>query len=92
MIFLWKRINSTIPGYLVALAYGTVISYLFNLNDALPGIETIADRFSYTVDGVSHAGIPPMAPSWRLPWLLPGPDGNPIGLSFELVHALFGAA
>lgn len=92
VIFLWKRIDSPIPGYLVALLCGTVISYLFNLSDALPGVETIADRFSYSVDGVAHAGIPPMAPSWRLPWLLPGPDGNPIGLSFELVHALFGAA
>ncbi|HLV16312.1 MAG TPA: SulP family inorganic anion transporter, partial [Pseudomonas sp.] len=35
-----------------------------------------------------HPGIPPFLPSFAWPWSLPGPDGQPLVLSFELIRQL----
>lgn len=92
LVFLWKRVNSGIPGYLIALVWGTLFALVLNSVEAFPNVETIATRFSYVLGGTTGAGIPPIAPSWTLPWLLPGADGQPVGISFDLVQTLFRAA
>ncbi|HKK16821.1 MAG TPA: C4-dicarboxylic acid transporter DauA [Gammaproteobacteria bacterium] len=92
ILILWKRINSRIPGYLVALVISGCITAIFNYLDYLPHVDTIASRFSYEINGQTGFGIPPVAPHWLLPWKLPGPDGEPIGLSIELIRTLFGTA
>jgi SulP family sulfate permease len=92
LIFLWKRVNSRIPGYLLALCWGTVLGVAFNGIDMLPSVETIASRFSYMVGDTSAAGIPPFAPSWLLPWNLADANGAPLSFSFDFLSAMFQAA
>jgi SulP family sulfate permease len=36
--------------------------------------------------------VPPLPPVFALPWSLPGPDGAPLGLSFDLLRALLPSA
>src|SRR5690606_14674094 len=55
-------------------------------------VETIASRFSWQANGESGRGIPPIAPSLIALWQLPGPDGEPLQLSFGLVRNLAGPA
>ncbi len=91
-LILWKRVPGRIPAYLVALLLGLGLAALFNGNANLPDIDTIASRFRFEIGGVIGAGIPPIAPHFVLPWNLPGPDGNPIGLSIGMLQSLTGAA
>ena len=91
-LILWKKVPGRIPAYLVALLVGSVTALLFNHNDALPDVDTIASRFHFDLNGFSGSGIPPVAPHFLLPWQLPGPDGQPIGLSWDLLRALLGPA
>ncbi|MFT4939704.1 MAG: SulP family sulfate permease [Paraglaciecola sp.] len=92
LIFVWKRLNNRIPGYLVALCWGTLLALMFNSFDWLPGVETIASRFSYSLDGNLFSGIPPMAPAFSFPWQLPGADGGELQISVEFMRAMLQAA
>ncbi|HEQ0199026.1 MULTISPECIES: C4-dicarboxylic acid transporter DauA [Pseudomonas] len=86
----WPRLFPKIPGHLVALAGGLLLGLLLE-RLGLP-VATLGERFSYEHEGVVHAGIPPYLPSFQLPWNLPGPDGRPLGLSFELIRQLLAPA
>ncbi|HBO2190026.1 C4-dicarboxylic acid transporter DauA [Pseudomonas aeruginosa] len=86
----WPRLFPKIPGHLVALAGGLLLGLLLE-RLGLP-VATLGERFSYEHEGVVHAGIPPYLPSFQLPWNLPGPDGQPLGLSFELIRQLLAPA
>ncbi len=86
----WPRLFPKIPGHLVALAGGLLLGLLLE-HLGLP-VATLGERFSYEHEGVVHAGIPPYLPSFQLPWNLPGPDGQPLGLSFELIRQLLAPA
>jgi len=88
----WKRLHSRIPSYLVALLVGAFVAAALNASALAPPIETIASRFSYAIDGATGAGIPPLAPELIMPWDQPGPDGQPLGVSLELIRILLGAA
>lgn len=92
VLLLWKRRQSRVPSYLVALLAGSALGGVFNYVDLLPAVDTIASRFSFELDGQLLHGIPALAPQFVLPWNLPGPDGEPLGLSFTLLRALLGAA
>lgn len=89
-LIIWPKLFPKIPGHLIALTLGTLLGLTF----AYAGIEvaTLGDRFSYEVDGISHPGIPPFLPDFIPPWLLPGPDGQPLVLSFELIRQLLAPA
>lgn len=91
-LLLWKKVPGRIPAYLVALLVGSLVALLFNHSDTLPDVDTIASRFQFDLNGVQGRGIPPIAPHLLLPWQLPGPDGKPIGFSWELLRALIGPA
>lgn len=90
VLIIWPRFVPKIPGHLAALAVGTLIGLA--LNNADISVATIGDRFSYTVDGVSHPGIPPFLPSFMWPWEFSGPNGQPLVLSFELIRQLLAPA
>lgn len=89
-LIIWPKFFPKIPGHLIALVLGSLLGLL--LVYAGMEVAVLGDRFSYEVDGVSHPGIPPFLPSFILPWHLPGPDGQPLALSFELFRQLLAPA
>ncbi|QKE64228.1 C4-dicarboxylic acid transporter DauA [Aquipseudomonas campi] len=89
-LLLWPKLVPKVPGHLVALAVGALLALLLEWL-GLP-VATLGERFSYAVDGVSYPGIPPFLPDFAWPWQLPGPDGQPLVLSFELIRQLLAPA
>ncbi|MBF0676349.1 C4-dicarboxylic acid transporter DauA [Pseudomonas sp.] len=90
VLIVWPRYIPRIPAHLVALLVGALLG-LFLESIGLP-LATLGERFSYTLDGIEHPGIPPFLPTFALPWNLPGPDGQPLTLSFELIRQLMAPA
>ena len=96
VMLLWPRLHVPIPAPLIGLVVGAIAAY--GANQWFGGIgsgaavETIASRFTWEAYGETGSGIPPIAPTFMVPWLLPGPDGEPLELSFELMRALLGPA
>ena len=87
----WRKFNSLVPAHLPALFIGTLLALL--LLSAGVELDTIGSRFSYTtVDGSSATGIPPYLPYFDWPWLRPGPDGELLTFSWQLVKDLLAAA
>lgn len=91
VMLLWPRLKTFIPAHLPALFIGTLLALvLLGLGAEL---DTIGSRFSYTTpDGASGNGIPPYLPYFDWPWLRPGPDGELLGFSWQLVKDLLAAA
>lgn len=92
VLLFWKRLQTRIPSYFVALITGSILAVIFNSIDSLPSIETISSRFSYEINDVIGQGIPTALPQFVLPWNLDGSNGQPIGLSWDILKALLGAA
>lgn len=92
VLILWPKLRTPLPAYLAGATF-TLLAAIA-VNRWLPAwhITTIADRFSYVVDGQTLPGIPRLPPQWRWPWTLPGPDGQPLGLSLALLRELMGPA
>lgn len=92
ILLVWPKFRSKIPGHLVALLVGGLLAWMLSLY--IPGfsVATIGSRFSYEINGLMGSGIPPVLPAFSWPWHLPGADGAPIGLSFELVRQLLPSA
>ena len=90
VLIIWPRLVPKVPGHLVALVVGALAAVALE-TAGLP-VATLGERFSYSVDGVAHPGIPPLRPDFAWPWLLPGPDGQPLTLNFELFHQLLAPA
>jgi len=92
ILLIWRRLRSKIPGHLVALFFGGITAWLLShfIHDF--SIATIGSRFHYEINGMSGNGIPAILPSFEWPWNLPGADGKPIGLSFDLVRLLLPSA
>lgn len=92
VLLVWPRVKSRIPGHLVALLFGSVLAWLLGHFSSDFSVATIGSRFQYQAGGATGSGIPPFLPGFSWPWEQPGPDGAPIGLSFDLVSALLGSA
>ncbi|GJM04837.1 MAG: sodium-independent anion transporter [marine bacterium B5-7] len=92
VLLFWKRLHTRIPSYFVALMVGSILAAILNSIESLPTIDTIASRFSYEINGVTGQGIPTALPQFVLPWKLAGGDGQPIGLSWNILATLLGAA
>jgi SulP family sulfate permease len=90
VLILWPRVVPKVPGHLAALAVGALAGLALEAY-GMP-VATLGERFSYSLNGVTHPGIPPFLPDFAWPWLLPGPDGQPLILSFELFHQLLAPA
>ncbi|MAM58051.1 MAG: C4-dicarboxylic acid transporter DauA [Salinicola sp.] len=91
VMLLWPRARIPVPAPLIGLVAGALAAYCAN-HWAGADVETIASRFSWEANGTSGTGIPPIAPSFALPWLLSGPGGEPLDMSFDLIRALLGPA
>lgn len=92
ILLLWPRLRSKIPGHLIALLFGSVAALLFSQFSQDFSVATIGSRFHYEINGITGNGIPAILPSFDWPWNLPGADGKPIGLSFELIKLLLPSA
>ncbi|MGM0616100.1 MAG: C4-dicarboxylic acid transporter DauA [Pseudomonadota bacterium] len=88
----WPRLNLPIPAPLIGLVVGALAASGLNLWLGGGSIETIASRFSWEINGETGSGIPPVAPVLMAPWHLPGPDGVPLEVNFELIRTLIGPA
>ena len=89
-LILWPRLRLPIPAPLVGLAVGTLAALA--VTPLGVEVDTIASRFSWSLQGESGSGIPPFAPILVLPWQLPGPDGTPLTVDFALIRELLGPA
>lgn len=90
VLLIWPRLVPRVPGHLVALLVGCLLGlWLDRLG--LP-VATLGERFSYSLGGESLPGIPPFLPAFAWPWQLANAQGQPIGLSFELVRQLLPSA
>jgi len=94
VLLLWPRLRFPVPAPLMGLIAGAVAAWAVNqwFSGSGSDIATIASRFTWTSGGESGTGIPPIAPSFIAPWSLPGPDGNPLLINFDLIRALPGPA
>jgi SulP family sulfate permease len=83
LLVLWPRISRRVPAPLVALAAAGLVTALAAA--LLPSfhVDTIQSRF---------AGIPRQPPLPVLPWTLPGPGGERLWLSLDLVRSLLPSA
>lgn len=90
VLILWPRWVPKVPGHLAALAVGTLAGLALE-GMGIP-LATLGERFSYSLDGVLHAGIPPFLPNFAWPWQLPAANGQPLSLSFELIRQLLAPA
>jgi SulP family sulfate permease len=88
LLMVWPRVSRRWPAPLIALSVAGVAA--FAMARWLPDFRfaTINTRFSYEAGGVWLAGIPRQAPLPLLPWHLPSANGQPVGLSFEVIRAL----
>lgn len=92
ILIIWPRLRSKIPAHLIALLIGSISVWLLSLFSQDFSVATIGSRFHYEIDGISGSGIPSILPAFDWPWNLPGADGKPIGLSFELIRLLLPSA
>lgn len=92
LLLTWPRLKTGLPAPLIGMAAATLLAWL--LSQWVDGfnVATIASRFSYVQGGETLPGIPPFLPHLLLPWQLPGPDGQAIGLSLGLIKDLLGPA
>ena len=90
VLILWPRWVPKVPGHLAALAVGTIAGLALE-GMGIP-LATLGERFSYSLNGVLHAGIPPFLPNFAWPWQLPAANGQPLNLSFELIRQLLAPA
>lgn len=88
----WPRLDKRVPAPLVALLAGALAGLALARLDPTWQAATLGSRFSYELGGQRFGGIPPLPPLPLLPWNLPGPDGQPVGLSLTLLRQLAPAA
>ena len=92
VLLAWPLLTRKVPAPLVALCLAGIAAYLLKRSGSAFEINTINSRFFYEADGALLPGIPRQAPMPLLPWRLPGPDGQPLPLSFGLIRALIPSA
>jgi sulfate permease, SulP family len=92
LLRLWPRVTTRLPPAIVALPIAALLAAAIPW--LVPGVQvaTIASRFHTVMGGLTVDGIPPLPPMPLLPWLQPGPGGQPFELSFETLRAIVPSA
>ncbi len=87
VMMIWPKFKLPIPPHLPAVLAGTCLALLLSHYGYM--VDTIGSRFSYLMpDGFTGQGIPPFLPVFEWPWLQPGPNGQPLTLSWQLFRDL----
>lgn len=73
ILIIWPKLKLTFPGHLPAILAGVFTMLVFNYFGT--EIQTIGSKFSYILNGVEGNGIPPVLPSFTLPWNVPSEHG-----------------
>jgi sulfate permease, SulP family len=92
VLVVWPKFRSKVPGHLVALLLGSVVAWLAHQISSDFSVETIGSRFQFDINGITGNGIPPVMPIFNWPWNLPAANGEPIGLSWDLINDLLPSA
>jgi len=92
ILLLWPRVHSKVPGHLIALLIGSITAWGLQYFYADFSVATIGSRFHYDINGITGDGIPAILPAFEWPWNLPNAEGQPIGISFELIKMLLPSA
>lgn len=97
VLIVWPRLKTPIPGHLPALLLGTTLALLGGHWFSGFEVTLLGDQFTWmlnegTANEMSGRGIPPVAPSFLFPWLMPNAQGEAIGFSWALFSALLPAA
>jgi SulP family sulfate permease len=79
LLLLIPRLTKRVPAPLLALSAAAILAALLS-RFAGAQIATIASRFHAEIGGRMVDGIPQLPPLPLLPWLAPGPGGEPLGL------------
>ncbi len=91
VMLLWPKLKTPVPPHLPALFVGTLLAIWLHSKGLT--VDTVQSRFSYLLpDGSLGQGIPPLLPSFSLPWQQPGALGAPLILSWQLLADLLPAA
>jgi sulfate permease, SulP family len=92
LLLVGPRFLRRVPAPLVALPAAALLAILLQRIWPQLEIATIASRFHTEVGGAMVHGIPRLPPLPTVPWLAPGPDGQPLALSFDLLRQLLPGA
>lgn len=92
ILIAWPRLKTPVPGHLPALLLGTALALLGAYWFIDFDVVLLGDQFTWTLGETSGRGIPPVAPSFLLPWLMPNAEGEAIGFSWDLFSSLLPAA
>lgn len=92
VLLAWPKLRSKIPAHLAALFVGSVMAWILSQLSQDFSVATIGSRFHFEIDGITGNGIPRSLPAFEWPWNLPNGEGQPIGMSFELVRLLLPSA
>jgi SulP family sulfate permease len=92
VLIVWPRLRSKVPGHLVAVLLGSFAAWAGSRISPDFAAATIGSRFHYDLNGITGNGIPPVLPNLNWPWNLPGADGSPVGLSWQMIQTLFPSA
>jgi len=88
----WPRVTKRVPAPLVALTIVTAATWIAEAFWPGAHVQTIASRFSYATPAGLQPGIPRMPPLPAWPWHFPGPEGEPLVLTWGLIRTLMGPA
>ncbi|HEX7899841.1 MAG TPA: C4-dicarboxylic acid transporter DauA [Planctomycetota bacterium] len=80
LLIVMRRATQKVPGPLIVLPLVALGAWI--LTRAMPDVHitTVASKF--------QGGIPQIPPMPALPWHLPGPDGRPLVVTFDLIKEL----
>jgi SulP family sulfate permease len=86
LLIFWPRLFPRIPAALVAISLAGIATVVLQRYFGLE-LSTIGSTFHFTLNGITHGGIPPILPQFRPPWELAGDS-----FTFETLSALLSPA
>jgi SulP family sulfate permease len=92
MLVYLPRVTRRIPAPLIALTAAAILAALLEHFFHGFSVATIRSRFSYSADGTTYAGIPPLPPLPEWPWNRPGPGSTHLVFGYALVRELLPSA